>query len=496
MWKKLLSLLKGKTVDCKKEVVLVNKLKPTDLRNTLRKSTEREVRVEQKVDLEPMFSKLFEDEYAFLSFAQGELRKGRLLVSQSKFSEARDVLKPLVVIVKHSLIANYESERREKLLDIVEGSTIVAHTYIKEGNYSNAYEILEDVQQYAEDLTLLASNLKGTLTLIIQMYCMYLKCCHKLGEDGGKIAIREKTESIIAILSSCISKSSISDKIQIIERICDYIDELVAIKAYKDACSIYSLVLSTLKWEELNDYSLKHSYAILYGRYVGSLLNSSQDDTKSCIVSCLTEVDMYKNLLEEKNDAQAKMDLAIAYSHLAECYSLMQEWKNYVTSHVSKIILLTDAIKGNISHEDDVYDNNRLSESIIISLKNCINEFGEVTSKNVNYYREIFNVIKNLNQYYLENSELLAYINLIAGELFKYYNEKDLTIAQECLITRFTSLLYLLNNYGAEKDIAKDFAETITYAQPFIIKNEKTINDDLKVLWINSFSKAKEIFNL
>ena len=56
--------------------------------------------------------------------------------------------------------------------------------------------------------------------------------------------------------------------------------------------------------------------------------------------------------------------------------------------------------------------------------------------------------------------------------------------------------LLLYYNYGAEKDIAKDFAETITYAQPFIIKNEKTINDDLKVLWINSFSKAKEIFNL
>ena len=46
--------------------------------------------------------------------------------------------------------------------------------------------------------------------------------------------------------------------------------------------------------------------------------------------------------------------------------------------------------------EDDVYDNKRLSESIIISLKNCINNFGEVTSKNVNYYKEIFNVIKNI----------------------------------------------------------------------------------------------------
>ena len=104
MWKKFLSLLKGNKKESKKDDV--------------REPVKSEVEKSSKVDLNPMFSKLFEDEFAFLSFAQGELRKGRLLVSQSKFSEARDVLKPLVVIVKHSLIANYESERRENVFTI------------------------------------------------------------------------------------------------------------------------------------------------------------------------------------------------------------------------------------------------------------------------------------------------------------------------------------------------------------------------------------------
>lgn len=481
MWKKFLSLLKGNKKESKKDDV--------------REPVKSEVEKSSKVDLNPMFSKLFEDEFAFLSFAQGELRKGRLLVSQSRFSEARDVLKPLVVIVKHSLIANYESERREKLLDIVEGSTIVAHTYIKEDNYSNAYDLLEDTQKYAEDLTLLASNLKGTLTLIVQMYCMHLKCCHKLGKDGGK-DIKEKIESIIAILASCVSNSPISDKIRIVERICDYVDELIEIKAYKEACSIYSQTLSAIKWDELDNYSLKHSYAILFGRYVRCFLNSSPDDLERSMDICVSEVEMYKNLLEEKDSAQAKMDLAIAYSHLADCYSLMDDYKNYVTSHVRKIVLLTDAIKGNISHEDDVYDNKRLSDSIIISLKNCINEFGEVNSNNVSYYKELFNAVKHINQYYLENGELLAYINLIAGELFKFDSSNDFILAQECLITRFTSLLYLLNNFGSENDVVKDFANTIVDAQPFIVDNEKRINDDLRELWINSYSKAHELFNL
>ena len=482
MWKKLLSLLKGKKEECKNNNVL--------------ESSERKVVNGPKVDLNPMFSKLFEDEYAFLSFAQGELRKGRLLVSQRRYSEARDVLKPLVTIVKSSLIANYESERREKLLDIVEGSAIVADTYIQEGNYSEAYDLLEDACKYAEDLTMLASNLKGTLTLIVQMYCMHLKCCHKLSRESGKEIIRRKTESVIAILSSCISRSSISDKIQIIERVCDYLDELIAIEAYKDACGIYSQALSSLKWEELEDYSLKHSYAILYGRYVGSLLNTCPDDINELMNTCISEIKMYKNLLEEKDCAQAKMDLAVAYSHLASCYSLAEDYPNFVSSHVRKIGLLADAIKDNIASEDNVFNNKRLSDSIVISIKNCFNKFGEVNSNNVNYYTGIFNAIKDINHYYMDNSELLAYTNLIAGELFKFLNDKDFAISQDCLVTRFTSLLYLLNNYGPEKAVAKDFADTIVFAQPFIINNETRINDELRELWINSYSKAKEIFNL
>lgn len=481
MWKKLLSLLKGTNEECKN--------------NSILESSERKVVKEPKVDLPPVFSKLFEDEFAFLSFAQGELRKGRLLVSQRKYSDARDVLKPLVTIVKTSLITNYESERREKLLDIVEGSTIAADTYIKEDNYSDAYDLLEDTQKYAEDLTLLASNLKGTLTLIVQMYCMHLKCCHKLGKETEKEKIREKVESVIAILSSCVSGSPISDKIQIMERICDYFDELITMKAYNDACIIFSQALSSIKWEELYDYSLKHSYAILYGRYVSCLLNSCPNDMNECKRICDSEIEMYKNLLEEKDCVQAKMDLAVAYSHKANYYSLAKDYSNFVASHVRKIVLLSDAIKGNDAIDDNTY-NKRLSDSIVISINNCINEFGEVDNSNVNYYKDIFNAIKNINKYYLVNSELLAYINLIAGELFKYINDKDFLIAQDCLITRFTSLLYLLNNFGPEKNIAKDFADTIVYAQPFIIENERNINDDLREIWINSYSKAKEIFNL
>ena len=101
-----------------------------------------------------------------------------------------------------------------------------------------------------------------------------------------------------------------------------------------------------------------------------------------------------------------------------------------------------------------------------------------------------------MDQYYMENSELLAYTNLIAGALFKVVKEEDFAIAQDCLVSRFTSLLYLLNKYGPEKDIVKDFADTIVYAQPFIIKNEDRINDELRALWSNSYSKAKELFNI
>jgi tetratricopeptide (TPR) repeat protein len=481
MWKKLLSWLIGQKGIIKKYNV--------------KELIESNATKAFKPDLNSMSLKLFEDEFAFLSLVQGELKKGQLLVSQRRFSEARDVLKPLVTIVKASLIANYESERREKLLDIVEGTTILADTYIKEGDYSSAYKVLDDAQKYADDLTLLASNLKGTLTLVTQMYCMYLKCCHKLGKDGGK-EIKEKIESVIAILSSCISRSPVSNKIQIVERICDYLDELIVMKAYGEACSIYLQVLPILQWEELDDYSLKHSYAILYGRYVMCLINSNTNDMNSCISSCLTEIEMYKNLLDERDCAQARMDLAVAYSHLANCYSSLGDYTNFIALHVKKIALLTDAIKKNIVDEDDIYDNEKMSDSIVISIKTCINKFGEVTGNNVCYYEKIFNTVKNINKYYLGNSELLAYINLIAGELFKYINNDDLNIAQDCLITRFTSLLYLLNNYGPERDVVKDFADTILYAQPFIIDNEMAISDELKELWVNSFSKAKEIFNL
>lgn len=480
MWKKLFSLLKCKT----KEIKEVSVKEPLESNATKGLGA----------DLAEKYLKLFEDEYAFLSIVQGELRKGRLLVSQKKYSEARDFLKPLVTIVQTSLVIKYESERREKLLDVVEGSTIIADTYIKEGDYSSACELLENTQKYADDLTLLASNLKGTLTLIAQMYCMLLKCYHNLGKDGRK-EIREKIESVIAILSSCISGSPVSNKTQIVERICDYLDELIAMKAYEDACSIYLQILHIIQWEELENYSLKHSYAILYGRYVVCLINSNPDDMNSCIGSCLTEIEMYKNLLEERDCAQARMDLAVANSHLANCYSSLGDYPNFIAAHVRKIELLTDAIKMNIPNEDNIYDNKRLSDSIGLSIRACVSEFGEVTNDNANYYKEIFNVIKNINQYYLDNSELLAYINLIAGELFKY-NNKDFIIAQDCLVTRFTSLLYLLNNYGPEENIIKDFADTITYAQPFIVENEQAINDVLKVLWINSISKAKEIFNL
>lgn len=480
MWKKLLSLLKGR--------------KGVASQNDGRESAENKVGNVLKDNSKPMFSKLFEDEYAFLSFAQGELRKGRYLVSQSKFLEARDVLKPLVTIVKASLVANHESERREKLLDIVEGSTIAAYCYIEEGKYSNAYDLLEDARKYAEDLTLLASNLKGTLTLIVQMYCMHLNCCQILGKESEKERIREKVESVIAILSSCVSDSPIYDKIQIMERICDYLDGLITMKAYNDACIIFSHALFSINWEELNDYSLKHSYAVLFGRYVGCLLNSSSKDMKDCKQKCDSEIEMYKCLLEEKNSVQAKMDLAVAYSHKANYYLLAQDYPNFVALHVRKIALLADAIKGNVAIEGLDY-NKRLSDSIVISIKNCINEFGEVDRKNVNYYKAIFDSTKNINNFYLVNSELLAYINLIAGELFKYIYDKDFFIAQDCLITRFTSLLYLLDSYGPEKDVVKDFLDTIVYAQPFIKDNEKRINDELRELWIKSYSKAKEVMD-
>lgn len=482
MWKKLLSLLKGKKEECKKD--------------NGRESAENVVGEEPKVDLNPMFSELFEDEYAFLSFAQGELSKARYLHSQGKLLEVRDTLRPLNLAVKASLVTNYNSEQYEKLLDIVESSTIIADTFVKEEKYKDAFDELNDAKTYTDQLTVLASNRQGVLRLIVNMYCLYLKCCYKLGKENGIEMIMKKIESVLAILSSCLSRSSVSDKIQNVERICDYIDELVTLEANKDACGILSKVLSFLKWEELDDYSLKHSYAILYGRYVGCLLKASPDDINECITTCISEIEMYKNMLEEKDCAQAKMELAVAYSHLSSCYSLAEDYPNFIASHVKKIGLLADAIKDNIDNEDIVFNNKRLSESIVISIKNCINKFGEVNSNNVNYYTGIFNAVKDVNQYYMDNSELLAYTNLVAGELFKYINEKDFIIAQDCLVTRFTSLLYLLNNYGPEKDVVKDFADTIVYAQPFIIGNIERINDELRELWINSYSKAKELFNL
>ena len=482
MWKNLLYFLKGRKGERK-----------NDFR---RESAENEVGDGPKVDLNSVFSKLFEDEYAFLSFAQGELSKARYLHLQGKLSEVRDTLKPIGFAVRALLVANYNSEQYEKLLDIVESSTIIADTYIKEEKYKDAFEELNDAKTYADQLTVLASNRQGVLRLIVNMYCMYLKCCYIFGKENEIEMIKKKIESVLAILSSCLSRSPVSDKIQNVEKICDYIDELITLEANKDACGIISQVLSFLKWEELDDYSLKHSYAILYGRYVRTLLNSNPKDIDACMSSCVSEVEMYKDLLGEKDSAQAKMDLAIAFSHLADCYSLMDDLRNYVTFHVRKIVLLTDAIKGNIPHEDDVYDNKRLSDSIIISLKNCINELGEVNNSNVSYYKELFNVVKYINQYYLKNGELLAYINLIARELFKFISSKDFKLAQESLITRFTSLLYLLNNFEPEDDVVKDFANTIVDAQPFIIDNEKTINDDLKELWINSYSKAHELFHL
>lgn len=481
MWKKLLSLLTGKKGECKND--------------NGRESAENEVGDGPKVDLNPMFSKLFEDEYAFLSFTQGELSKARFLHSQGKLSEVRDTLKPLGLAVKASLVANYNSEQYEKLLDIIESSTIIADTYIKEEKYKNAYEELNGAKTYTDKLTLLASNRQGVLRLIVNMYCMYLKCCYKLGKENETEVIMKKIASVLAILSSCLSRSSVSDKIHNVESICDYIDELIILKANKDACDILSQVLSFLKWEELDDYSLKHSYAILYGRYVRSLLNSNPDDIDACMSSCVSEVEMYKNLLKEKNSVQAKMDLAVALSHMADCYSLKEDNPNYIASHIRKIVLLADAIKDNTANEDNIFNNKRLSESIVISIKNCIYKFGEVNNSNVNYYTGIFNAVKDVNRYYMDNSELLAYTNLVAGDLFKLINDKDFVIAQDCLVTRFTSLLYLLNNFGPEKDVVKDFADTIVSAQPFIIDNEKRINDELRELWIHSYSKAKEIFN-
>lgn len=482
MWKLLLNLFKGKKEEPEETCV--------------QEPIESEMKEKPIVDSNPMFSKLVENEYEFLSLAQGELSKAHRLLSQGKYSDVRDVLKPLGMLVRTSLITNYGSEQYEKLLDIIESSTLIADTYIKEDDYEKAYNELNNAKTYADELTMLASNRQGTLRFIIHMYCMYLECCHKLGREDGRELIINKIGSVIAILASCMSRSSVTDKIKSVERICDYVDELITMEAYKDACAIYLQVFSSIKWEELDDHSLKHSYAILYGRYVRCLLDSSPVDMDVCMNSCVSEVEMYEELLEEEDSIQAKMDLAVAYSHLANCYSLTEDYPNFVTSHVRKIVLLTDAIKNNLGNEDNIYNNKRLSDSIGISIKNCVNEFGEVNSSNVNFYKEIFNALKIINGCYMENSELLAYINLIAGELFKYINDNDFILAQDCLITRFTSLLYLLNNYGPEDNIVKDFADTIVYAQPFIIENKQTINDDLRELWNDSYSKAKEIFNL
>ena len=482
MWKKLSSLLKGKKGECPKNNVL--------------ESVENIAEDGYKPDLNTMFSKMFEDECAFLTFAQSELSKARYLHSQGKLKEVRDTLKPLGLAVRTSLVANYNSEQYEKLLDIIEIATIVADTYIKEDNYKDAFDELNDAKTYTDELTLFASNRQGVLKLIVSMYCKYLKCCCKLDKVDEIEMIKKMIESALALLSSCITRSSVSDKIQSIERICDYVDELIPLEAYKDVYGIFKQVLSFIEWEELEDYSLKHSYAILYGRYVRCLLNSRTDDIDACMSSCVSEVEMYEDLLKENKSNQARMDLAVAFSHMAECYSLKEDNPNFVTSHIRKIALLVDAIKVNAVDEDKIYDNKKLSESIVISIKNCIKKFGEVNSSNVNHYTDIFNAIKDVNHYYLDNSELLAYINMIAGELFKNIKEKDFVVAQDCLVTRFTSLLYLLNNYGPEKDVVKDFADTIVFAQPFIINNEKRINDELRELWINSYSKAKELFKL
>ncbi len=429
-----------------------------------------------------------ENEFELLTLVQGEIKKGRILLRQHTLGEARNVLMPVKMLMKQSLIANMDSERYEKLLDIIECSSLIADTYVEGKDYAAAYEEADDALLFAEQLTVLASNRPGTLQLIARLYCTYLSCCHKTGNPKGAESVHKKLESVLSLLSAIMCDGDDNGKAGYFDTVCNLVEELIGADAYEDATRISLQTISPFEWKELEDPASRHSFAILHSRYAYCLLNTKPIDVPSCLDACRIEVAMFEDLAAEDDSVRAKMDLAVACSHRAVCHSYREDEFMFLCDHLKKIELLGAALRQNCVEEDPLYNNQALSDSIVQSIRAVVQEFGEIDENNLHYYSDLYKAIRGIDDYYKGSGALLAHINLIAGELFKITNKRDPATAQDCLSTRFSNLIYLVHSFGREDNIILDLSVTVEIAKPFIINHKSEITEELNSLYLEALS--------
>lgn len=243
-------------------------------------------------------------------------------------------------------------------------------------------------------------------------------------------------------------------------------DTLLSKQMYYNACNYYSYYLDIISHIKDIDNSSKRDLAVFLGHYNVAMMNCESKDWNTIKENIDKEVKLYEEIDKIYGDVRSKMDLAIAYSHLANFFEKDKNYNEIYCCHIKKIQLIEESFF--LENQKSEYPVEARIDSVINSMQPIIN-YVVVASDNekILALKNIINILESiLSKEY--NIKLLQFFTTFAMEGFKNSNNRE---AEFFLFKKINALLKLVNLFGLEDGIKDDLEQTIEESRLYAKKN-------------------------
>lgn len=291
------------------------------------------------------------------------------------------------------------------------------------------------------------------------------------GELVAKLELGKSVESNLNIINDYIQYLIVAAnkdkyKLNAVLIIGQIADTLLSKQMYYNACNYYSYYLDIISHIKNIDNSSKRDLAVFLGHYNVAMMNCESKDWNTIKENIDKEVKLYEEIDKIYGDVRSKMDLAIAYSHLANFFEKDKNYNEIYCCHIKKIQLIEESFF--LENQKSEYPVEARIDSVINSMQPIIN-YVVVASDNekILALKNIINILESiLSKEY--NIKLLQFFTTFAMEGFKKSNNRE---AEFFLFKKINALLKLVNLFGLEDGIKDDLEQTIEESRLYAKKN-------------------------
>lgn len=442
---------------------------------------EQTVKKEEKPskNIDDWLTELSESEEETLDFIQNEIKKTRLLAITDT-GEAENIFRANLLILQGLLVKKMNSHRIDKLELIIETLRRYVEMLVSDRTrqYEKALILIHEKEIFISDARLYGSNNTSMLAALCDLHFYQITAAINLKKDFESL-LQNELDLIALLRASAKTEGDVFLASLMYGQLADL---LMTTGYHHKATELYEKIFEFIHIEDIKDLKMKREVALYLGHYVANALHDDSFSPEKIKDLCKKELDLYTELDKRVNDARSKLDLGIAYSHWADFNSSIENYRECLEAHLSKLKLLLDALKMNSQNEDMDATNEQISTSIVHSIQPIINCV-ILEETQIENFEKCLMVLDNILNIYKDNIKLFQHVNGMATWLFKFYCNHDVAKADSFICIKFKKLDYLISKYGKEEGIMADVFETHEECKTFFTNNKEVISCQTSELW-------------